>query len=337
MIILIIIAIIAAFRAFLQKRSIMKKVFHVTSCVLSLLLAALGAVLIALRGRMEDEGATIYLFAGSFQIIMGLVIFFTGALLPEEGRKMSKRARKILRVVAAIAALGGKGTSGVAAYNVLNGEVFLQRFWEPAWPLAWLLFEWTFLWFFPADGVLGTAVTFSFVFLVLLIISSFCWSVTYRRESGAFKWLYVLGPSAVILTTFSLVFLFTYISEQERKPALNETMTEMRAEIEAALEEYNSGEHLAAGELEHSQLDMTGIVTMLKNDLSGDIYYRWVAGGEDDAVSLAAWTAESDAVYVYQFVKNDDRYSLEMAFVSSSLTKEDVEGKEDGVIPGSQE
>ena len=83
------------------------------------------------------------------------------------------------------------------------------------------------------------------------------------------------------------------------------------------------------------RLNMSDIVTLLKNDIDGDIYYRWVTGGEDDTVSLVAWTAEGGDVYAYQFTKKDDTYSLITAFVSVSLTKEDVEGKEDGVISGS--
>ena len=135
----------------------MKKTFHIINCILSLLLAALGIALVVLRGQMEDEGKLVFLLAGFFQIVMGLIAFMIGALLPEEGRKISGKAKKILRVIAAVAMLGGKGTSGVAAFNVLSGEVSLQRFWEPAWPLAWLLFEGMFLWFFPADGILGAA------------------------------------------------------------------------------------------------------------------------------------------------------------------------------------
>ena len=146
----------------------MKKTFHIINCILSLLLAALGIALILLRGQMEDEGKLVFLLAGFFQTVMGLLAFLIGALLPEERKKMSKRARKIFRVIAAIAMLGGKGTSGVAAYNALSGEVILQRFWEPAWPLAWLLFEGMFLWFYPAGGLLGAAVGLSAVLLIVV-------------------------------------------------------------------------------------------------------------------------------------------------------------------------
>lgn len=312
----------------------MKKTFHIINCILSLLLAALGIALVVLRGQMEDEGKLVFLLAGFFQIVMGLIAFMIGVLLPEEGRKISGKAKKILRVIAAVAMLGGKGTSGVAAFNVLSGEVSLQRFWEPAWPLAWLLFEGMFLWFFPADGILGAAVTGSVILLLLLIMGSFGWSVMYRVEKGTFKWLYVLGPSLFILIMFGIVFFFTYLEEQKREPAISETLADMRAEIEETLKDYDSG-HTDIENLDVDRLNMSDIVTMLKNDIDGDIYYRWVTGGEDDTVSLVAWTAEGGDVYAYQFTKKDDTYSLITAFVSASLTKEDVEGKEDGVISGS--
>ena len=314
----------------------MKKTFHIINCILSLLLAALGIVLIVLRGQMEDEGKLVFLLAGFFQTVMGLLAFLIGALLPEEGKKMSKRARKIFRVIAAIAMLGGKGTSGVAAYNALSGEVILQRFWEPAWPLAWLLFEGMFLWFYPADGLLGAAVGLSAILLILLIAGAFGWSVMYRRENGTFKWMFIILPSAFILIMFGLVFFFTYLEEQKRGETVSDTLAELRVEIEETLAEYNSGEHTAAAELEAEKLQMADIVTMLKDDIGEDqdIYYRWVTGGEDDVVSLVVWTAAGEEVYTYQFNRKEDMYSLITAFVSSALTKEDVEGKEDGVISG---
>lgn len=314
----------------------MKKTFHIINCILSLLLAALGIVLIVLRGQMEDEGKLVFLLAGFFQTVMGLLAFLIGALLPEEGKKMSKRARKIFRVIAAIAMLGGKGTSGVAAYNALSGEVILQRFWEPAWPLAWLLFEGMFLWFYPAGGLLGAAVGLSAVLLILLIAGAFGWSVMYRRENGTFKWMFIILPSAFILIMFGLVFFFTYLEEQKRGETVSDTLAELRVEIEETLAEYNSGEHTAAAELEAEKLQMADIVTMLKDDIGEDqdIYYRWVTGGEDDVVSLVVWTAAGEEVYNYQFSRKEKTYSLITAFVSSALTKEDVEGKEDGVISG---
>ena len=66
----------------------MKKTFHIINCILSLLLAALGIVLILLRGQMEDEGKLVFLLAGFFQTVMGLLAFLIGALLPEEEKKM---------------------------------------------------------------------------------------------------------------------------------------------------------------------------------------------------------------------------------------------------------
>ena len=71
-----------------------KKTFHIINCILSLLLAALGIVLVVMRGQMEDEGKLVFLLAGFFQIVMGLIAFMIGALLPEEGRKISGKAKR---------------------------------------------------------------------------------------------------------------------------------------------------------------------------------------------------------------------------------------------------
>ena len=84
--------------------------------------------------------------------------------------------------------------------------------------------------------------------------------------------------------------------------------------------------------IDTSRMTMDDIIGMLKNDVGGDVYYCWVPG-DDDLISVTAWSDESDDVYVYQFTKSDDTYILNMGFISTSLTKDDVEGKEHGVIP----
>lgn len=150
----------------------MKKIFRNFSVVFCAILAVLGVCLVVFRNQLDEGARMMYLFIGIFQTIMSLIAILVGALFPEEGKELTGRTKKIMKVIVAIGMLGGKGTSGVTAYNMLDGTVILQRFWEPAWFLAWLLFEGTFLWFYPAGGALGIAVALSLALLVLLIGTS---------------------------------------------------------------------------------------------------------------------------------------------------------------------
>ena len=308
-----------------------KRLFQNFGAVFCVILAVLGVCLVVFRDQLDEEARTMYLFIGFLQTVMSLIALLMGVLLPEEGKELTGRAKKIMKVIAALAMLGGKGTSGVAAYNMLNGTVILQRFWEPAWFLAWLLLEGMILWFYPAGGALGIMVALSIALLIALIGTSVGWSIMYRKETDTLKWYLIVGPSLFILLLFGIVFLVTFINDVRREPALTEKLDDARTEIERALEDYEDGSYSEEA-IDTSRMTMDDIIGMLKNDVGGDVYYCWVPG-DDDIISVTAWSDESDEVYVYQFTKSDDTYVLNMGFISTSLTKDDVEGKEHGVIP----
>lgn len=241
-----------------------KQTFHNCSAAFCIMLAVLGVCLALQREQQEGSAGTIYLLAGVFQTVMSLIALFMGVLLPEEGGRMPGWARRIVRAVAFVAMLGGRGTSGAAAYGVFNGDVVFQRFWEPAWFVAWLLFEGMLLWFYPGSGSLAALVILSMALLIALIAASAGWSIQYRRERGDLKWFYIAGPSLVVVALFC---------------------------------------------------------------------YCWVPGDGDGQISVVAWNDAGGDVYVYQFTERDGAYSLDMGFVSPSLTWDAVEGKEHGVIP----
>lgn len=241
-------------------------------------------------------------------------------------------ARRIVRAVAFVAMLGGRGTSGAAAYGVFNGDVVFRRFWEPAWFVAWLLFEGMLLWFYPGSGSLAALVILSMALLIALIAASAGWSIQYRRERGDLKWFYIAGPSLVVVALFGAVFLSVYISEARRAPALAERLAAARAEIERALADYEDGSYRQEA-VDSARMSMDDIIGMLKHDVGGNVCYCWVPGDGDGQISVVAWNDAGGDVYVYQFTERDGAYSLDMGFVSPSLTWDAVEGKEHGVIP----
>lgn len=149
-----------------------KQTFHNCSAAFCIMLAVLGVCLALQRDQQEGSAQTIYLLAGVFQTVMSLIALFMGVLLPEEGGRMPGWARRIVRAVAFVAMLGGRGTSGAAAYGVFNGDVVFRRFWEPAWFVAWLLFEGMLLWFYPGSGSLAALVILSMALLIALIAAA---------------------------------------------------------------------------------------------------------------------------------------------------------------------
>ena len=72
-------------------------------------------------------------------------------------------------------------------------------------------------------------------------------------------------------------------------------------------------------------------VEMVRQDFNQDMYYRLVVG-EDDTYNMIVWNDDSDEITVYQFRKEGELYHLIQFFQSTTITKEDVVGKEDGVI-----
>lgn len=311
----------------------MKNVLHWISAILCIVLAGAGVLLIVYRDRSVEEPSTIFVIFGGVQIAWAFIMFMIGALLPKDPRVISKGMQRFLKVILLLAALGGSGTGNAAAYRLADGDVKLQRFWEPALPLVWLIIEAAIFLFFPGTGILGMAMILSQISLLLIFVCNLGWKVIYCRENDVFRWSIVLLPSIIIVAIFALIFLITFIQDARRGATLNEELTDTRAEIEEALDSY--GERSDSDEpLPYEGLDMTGVVDLVRADFAGstgDIYYRWV-GGEDDIYSMVVWSDESDDIYVYQFIKAEGLYDLENAFISDSISKEDVTGNEDGKI-----
>ena len=312
----------------------MKNLLHLTSAVLCILLAGAGVLLIAYRNQSVEDPSSIFVLIGGVQIAWAFIMFMIGALLPKDPRFISKRMQRFLKVIMVLAVLGGSGTGVAAAYRLADGEVKLQRFWEPALPLVWLIIETGIFLFFPGAGILGMAMIASQISLFLIFLCNLGWKVIYCRENGIFRWSIVLLPSIIIVAIFALIFLITFIQDVRRGPTLSEELTDTQAEIEEALDSY--GERTDSdGPLPYEDLDMPGVVALVRADFEssiGDIYYRWV-GGENDIYSMVVWNDENEDVYVYQFNKENGLYDLENAFLSDAISRDEVEGREDGVIP----
>ena len=64
------------------------------------------------------------------------------------------------------------------------------------------------------------------------------------------------------------------------------------------------------------------------------VYYKIVTNeGDSDysLISFVIWTEENENVYIYQYRKYEEGYILNLAMKSSSMTKNELEGQEDGI------
>ena len=176
---------------------------------------------------------------GGVQITLAFVMFLIGALLPKEGAYVTGKAKIIMKIILVLAALGNNSPGSLAAYDLADGKVKVQRFWEPALPLTWLFTEAAFLAFFPSSGILAAAVFGSGV--VLLFAGSLGWKILELKEKHIYRMLYVILPSLIITGIFALIFLITFIQQWIRGPKLSEQLAETRAEIEETLDSYGEG------------------------------------------------------------------------------------------------
>lgn len=319
----------------------MKQALHITNIILCIASVAAGILLLVFGGQAVGIPASLFYIIGGVQITLALLMLFIGAFLPKDARHISRRAQVVLKIVLLLAALGNQAPGNRAAYDLANGEVKLQRFWEPAFPLTWLFFEAALFFFVPQSGALGVTQVAGPGLMALLFLSMLCWKVLEYREKNIFRWSYVIVPSLVIVGIFAVIFLITFIQDYLRGPSLREELAETKTEIQETLDAYQEG---ADGEVpgaagtdgsgasEYADLDIEGVVKLVKSDAEGELYYRWLEG-EDDVCSMVVWSGESEDVVVYQFREHDGLYDYMTTFVSGTMSKEDVEGKEDGVIP----
>ncbi len=309
----------------------MKNMIHWINSILCIALMALGVVMLLLRPSSEEETSSIILIAAILQIVMSFVVFMIGVLLPKKDRYASKGMQRFLKIIIALSALSGNGPGSPTAYDLASGELMIRRFWEPAFPLVWLAFESILLYFFEIEGAVYTVSMISQLLLLLLFVCTFSWSILDHKDRGTFRWTNIIVPSLVILVIFGAIAGYTAIQNGMQGPSLNQQLIETRKEIDKILE--SPADAMESGKtISNENMDMEDIVALIQRDFSSDVYYRWI-GGEDDIYNMVVWTDDSEDVYVYQFTREEGLYRLNMTFISESISKEDVESKEDGVIP----
>lgn len=303
----------------------MKVLLHRINGLLSILLVVAGiAMLVSGDWTLTDESGILFILA-LFQIVMATVAGVVGLLFPKEGTKLSERAKKVLRIVLVLHAVLNK--KAIGAYSVEDASV-PRRTWEPIIPFVWLIFQ-AMLSIFAYSGTSRqqALVLLSLALLIVFFVTSLAWKVLDEKARGTYRLHMVLLPMLVVCVLIGGVLAYGMIRDGGREDGLQETKQQL-----AALQDIDPRPDETVEADEGDVLTPEELAALLRQDFpSEDVFYRLLEQ-EEDGLYLVAWSENSANVYVYQLEKREDAFVLQAAFASSSITKEDVLGREDGVL-----
>lgn len=303
----------------------MKVLLHWINGLLSILLVVAGiAMLVSGDWTLTDESGILFILA-LFQIVMATVAGVVGLLFPKEGTKLSERAKKVLRIVLVLHTVLNK--KAIGAYSVEDASV-PRRTWEPIIPFVWLIFQ-AMLSIVAYSGTSRqqALVLLSLALLIVFFVTSLAWKVLDEKERGTYRLHMVLLPMLVVCVLIGGALLFVMIRDGGREDGLQETKQQL-----AALQDIDPRPDETVEADEGDVLTSEELTALLRQDFpSEDVFYRLLEQ-EEDGLYLVAWSENSADVYVYQLEKREDAFVLQAAFASSSITKEDVLGREDGVL-----
>lgn len=303
----------------------MKVLLHRINGLLSILLVVAGiAMLVSGDWNLTDESGILFILA-LFQIVMATVAGVVGLLFPKEGTKLSERAKKVLRIVLVLHTVLNK--KAIGAYSVEDASV-PRRTWEPIIPFVWLIFQ-AMLSIVAYSGTSRqqALVLLSLALLIVFFVTSFAWKVLDEKERGTYRLHMVLLPMLVVCVLIGGALLFVMIRDGGREDGLQKTKQQL-----AALQDSDPRPDETVEADEGDVLTSEELTALLRQDFpSEDVFYRLLEQ-EEDGLYLVAWSENSADVYVYQLEKREDAFVLQAAFASSSITKEDVLGREDGVL-----
>lgn len=303
----------------------MKVLLHWINGLLSILLVVAGiAMLVSGDWTLTDESGILFILA-LFQIVMATVAGVVGLLFPKEGTKLSERAKKVLRIVLVLHTVLNK--KAIGAYSVEDASV-PRRTWEPIIPFVWLIFQ-AMLSIVAYSGTSRqqALVLLSLALLIVFFVTSLAWKVLDEKERGTYRLHMVLLPMLVVCVLIGGAMAYGMIRDGGREDGLQETKQQL-----AALQDIDPRPDETVEADEGDVLTSEELTALLRQDFpSEDVFYRLLEQ-EEDGLYLVAWSENSADVYVYQLEKREDAFVLQAAFASSSITKEDVLGREDGVL-----
>ena len=297
----------------------MKKSLHIINILLLICEGAAGAAILV----YADQFDFMPYISGAAAVVMSIVMLITGALLPKKESMLSKGQQKAAKAVMLSNTVLNGETPNAAEFDVVTGKKGLRRSWEPLAITIWFFLQSLTAVFVivSASGVLQISEIISVVILLLLIFTSAAWKAADNKEKYGRPMLKaVLLPIAVLTLAIGIIGAISYVKESRswRESGISAPAQNDREQEAVKTEE---------GDTKKELLDK------VRADFPGEtLYYRRLEG-KDGGNSLVVWNDSEDTVYLYLLKKDDrDCYTVENKMISESLTKKDVEGKEEGVL-----
>ncbi len=334
----------------------MKGILHRINVFLCILLFADGIALMVNAGDFFDSSTTFVFVCAAFQIIMAGVMLIMGSILPKKAQPLKKRTQTFLRILLLAASLSGKsGASSAGAMHVADGSTKIRRVWEPTVVLVWLIFQAIFSLFCFQDHIRIQILTvLTLVLLLLLLVTTVWWKILDEKEQGTYRLSRILAPLAAVCVLLIVAGGIAVLNDDSGNsdippfPDIDMEKTQQLIDDYLADDPF-SNEDLLPMDLAELQEGFEQMIhfpetqqTIMTTGMSSeelvqqiclnfypdDTYYKML---EDEHVYIVTWSEDSEDIVAYQIAKQEDGYMIVTAFVSSTLAKEDVEGKEDGI------
>lgn len=305
----------------------MKKGLHIINILLLICEASAGAVVLF----YADKSSMMPYICGGVTIVMSIAILISGALLPETDTIPVQGWRKAAKALLLVNTVVNNAVPNSAAVDTVNGEKALRRSWEPLAIIIWLFFQSIIAIFVavPASGILRVFAVVTVAVPMILTVTSVIWKAEDNKERyGSPMLKSVLIPVIIFILIICIIGVFSYFKESRRWNGGGFSAPNQNNQVQESEDTEKRPE--TADSMLNSKKALLDKVSL---DFPGETLYYRMLERENGGYSLVVWTDTADTVYIYLLKKDSrDCYVIESKMISDSLSKTDVEGKEEGIF-----
>lgn len=310
----------------------MKKITHKINVVLSILWTITSVSVLIFALPYEDNNFVIAIL-GFVSLVMSSVTLIYGAIIPDKDIYLSDKQSKFAMILVALNGLLNKSATPSSSVDVLNGEKPFRRNWIPIMYLILIIIEGpiSVVAFFTDNIYLKYSTISMLVVMLLLLISSSIWFVEYCKEmydGNPLKPL--LLQYIIVLVIFGIGLIGSYIIHKDDNKSYID-VDKIQSDLDNAKEalyDMDSADLFNKKEYE----TITDVFLMICSSFNNQKVYYHLQEKSEYKFNIIVWTDIENDVYIYQFTKENDKYIRQNVFKSEKIKKEDVQGKETGII-----
>lgn len=328
----------------LSKIKSKQRIFGIINIILVVSIILLSVLTIILAWDAEDKLVST-LFAW-ISLVFGFISFTVGVLLPAKEKKVFISEDSMEKLVTANLILN----NNVSSLSYAKGQ-YLFRTWHYAGALVngtlMMLINCIGLFVCVGENLTLAFTTYTATAVLWFIFIVVCAVWTYYEDLiDEIKEYGVAAPDhgkksirkmGIITLAVFIIFgsgaIYAVIDSNSQKssfPDFNpDEVNQKLAEIQDNLNSLSSEDLLAPEEYENIEEALAYIKTSHNNSK----FYYILQYASESTLNIISWDDESDDVFIDSFeILENDRLKRGDAYISSSMTKEDVSGKETGYI-----